>query len=69
MDTQCGYVEEAGSSRDVVSRNMLRISYTEHAINEEVLQKANTNRMLPNKIVNRQVKLFGHVMRKDEVET
>ena len=46
-------------------RRMQRISYTEHVTNVEVLRRANTKRKLQGEMVNRQVKFFGHVMRKE----
>ena len=49
-------------------RRMQRISYTEHVTNVEVLRRANTKRKLLSEMVNRQVKFFGHVMRKEEME-
>ena len=49
-------------------RRMQRISYTEHVTNVEVLRRANTKRKLLSEMLNRQVKLFGHVMRKEEME-
>ena len=49
-------------------RRMQRISYTEHVTNVEVLRSANTKRKLLREMVNRQVKFFGHVMRKEEME-
>ena len=49
-------------------RRMQRISYTEHVTNVEVLCRANTKRKLLCEMVNRQVKFFGHVMRKEEME-
>ena len=49
-------------------RRMQRISYTEHVTNVEVLHRANTKRKLLSEMVNRQVKFFGHVMRKEEME-
>ena len=47
---------------------MQRISYTKHVTNVEVLRRANTKREILNEMLNRQVKFFGHVMRKEEVE-
>ena len=44
------------------------ISYTDHVTNVEVLRRANTKRKLLSEIVNKQVKFFGHVMRKEEME-
>ena len=49
-------------------RRMQRISYTKHVTNVEVLRRANTKRKLISEMVNRQVKFFGHVMRKEEME-
>ena len=49
-------------------RRIQKISYTKHATNVEVLRKANTKRKLLSEMVNRQVKFFGHVMRKEEMK-
>ena len=49
-------------------KRMQRISYTEHVTNVEVLRRANTKRKLLCEMVNRKVKFFGHVMRKEEME-
>ena len=49
-------------------RRMQRISYTERVTNVEVLHRANTKRKLLSKMVNRQVKLFGHVMHKEDMK-
>ena len=49
-------------------RRMQRISYTKHVTNVEVLRRANTKRKLISEMVNRHVKFFGHVMRKEEIE-
>ena len=49
-------------------RRMQRISYTEHVTNVEVLRRANTKRKLLSEMVNWQVKSFGHVMRKEEMD-
>ena len=49
-------------------RRMQRISYTEHVTNIEVLRRANTKKKLLSEIINRQVKFFGHVMRREEME-
>ena len=46
------------------SIRMQRISYTDHVTTVEVLRRANTKRKLLREMVNRQVKFFGHVMRK-----
>ena len=49
-------------------RRMQRTSYTEHVTNVEVLCRANTKRKILREMVNRQVKFFGHIMRKEEME-
>ena len=46
---------------------MQRISHTEHVTNVEVLRKANTKIKLLSEMVNRQMKFFGLVMRKEEM--
>ena len=47
---------------------MLRISYKDRLTNEEVLRRANVDRTLIKDIVKRQIELFGHVIRKEELE-
>ena len=49
-------------------RRMQRISYTEHVTYVEVFRRANTKRKLLSEMVNRQVKFFGHVVRKEQME-
>ncbi|MCH9665805.1 MAG: hypothetical protein K0U41_08180 [Gammaproteobacteria bacterium] len=49
-------------------RRMLRISWTDHATNEEVLRRAGTKRKLINKIRKRQLQFLGHIMRKGKLE-
>ena len=49
-------------------RRMLRLSWTEHTTNEEVLTRANAKRSLINIIRERQLKFLGHVMRKEGLE-
>ena len=49
-------------------RRMQGISYTEPVTNVEVIRRANTTRKLISKKVNRKVKVYGHVMRKEEME-
>ena len=44
------------------------ISYKDRVTNEEVLHRANVNRTRMKDIVKRQVELFGHVIRKEELE-
>ena len=68
MDTQFKDVEYAGSNRKVVpTTDAIDLIY-EHVTNVEVLRRANTKRKLLSEMVNRQVKFFGHVMRKKEIE-
>ena len=49
-------------------RRMLRISYKDRMTNKEVLRRANVDRTLMKEIVKRQMELFGHVIRKEELE-
>ena len=49
-------------------RRMLRISWTDHMSNEEVLAKAGTRRKLVVTIRKRQLQFLGHVLRKEELE-
>ena len=49
-------------------RKMMRISWTEHTSNEEVLRRAGTDRGLLKSIRKRQMKFFGHVMRREGLE-
>ena len=49
-------------------RRMLRISYKDRVTNEEVLRRANVDRTLMKDIVNRQMKFFRYVIKKDELE-
>ena len=49
-------------------RRMLRISYTEHVSNEEVLQRIGVKRELLLTIKTRQKKFLGHVIRKGAIE-
>ena len=46
---------------------MLSISYKDVVINKEVLRRANVDRTLMKEIVKRQIKFFGHVIRKEEL--
>ena len=47
---------------------MLRISYKDSVINEEVLCRANVDRSLMKDIVKRHMEFFGHAIRKEELE-
>ena len=49
-------------------RRMLRIPWTSHTTNEEVLKKAGTERSLLRNIRSRQGKFLGHAMRKEGLE-
>ena len=49
-------------------RRMLWISYKDRVTNKEVLHRANVDRTLTKDIVKRQMELFGHVIRKKELE-
>ena len=48
-------------------RQMLRILWTDKVTNEEGLHEANLDRKLLHNIVSRQIKLLGHVVRKEEM--
>ena len=49
-------------------RKILRISYTRHITNEDVLNRMATTRIILNTAWNRQMSFFGHVMRNKEIE-
>ena len=49
-------------------RRILRISWTEHITNEEVLRRMGARRKLMNNIRKRQLQFLGHVMRKEGLE-
>ena len=49
-------------------RRLLRISYKDMVTNEEVLRRSNVDKTLMKDIVKRQIELFGHVIRKEELE-
>ena len=49
-------------------RRMLRIPYTAHVTNEEVLRRGGGTRTLANKIRKGQAEFFGHVMRREVIE-
>jgi hypothetical protein len=49
-------------------RRILRISYTKHITNEEVLNRMATTRNLIITVRRRQMSFFGHVMRNKEIE-
>ena len=49
-------------------RKILRISYTRHITNEEVLNRMATTRIILNTVRNRQMSFFGHVIISGKVE-
>ena len=49
-------------------RRMLRISWTEHATNESVLQRAGTRREMMRTIRQRQMRFLGHIIRDGKLE-
>ena len=49
-------------------RRMLRIPWTAHVTNEEVLRKIGTERKLLPTVRKRQLEFLGHVMRKESLE-
>ena len=46
----------------------MRISWTDHLTNEEVLRKAKTERSLIKTIRKRQLRFLSHIMRKEGLE-
>src|SRR5437870_6601548 len=50
-------------------RRILRISYTKHIMNEEVLRRMATTRNLIITVRGRQMSFFGHVMRNKEIKS
>ena len=49
-------------------RRMLRISWTRHVTNEEVLRLADTKRSLFQTVEQRKLSFFGHIMRRDSLQ-
>ena len=49
-------------------RRMLRISWTEHATNESVLQRVGTRREMMRSIRQRQMRFLGHIIRDGNLE-
>ena len=49
-------------------RRMLKILWTDHVTNKEVLKKIGTERKLLPTVRKRQLEFLGHVMRKESVE-
>ena len=48
---------------------ILKVSWTSHQTNEEILRSMNTTRILMKTIRQRQMRFFGHLMRKDRMES
>src|SRR5579872_4572167 len=74
LDTVDYYDQKTGGCRKVVLQKnhifkILRISYTIHITNEEVLNRMATTRHIINTVQNRQMSFFGHVMRNKEIES
>ena len=49
-------------------RRMMKISYTEHVSNEEVLRRTNSKRTLKSEIIRRKLQYFGHVVRGERLQ-
>ena len=49
-------------------RKMLRLSYTKHKTNEEVLDMLSTEKQLLSNIVKRKCHYFGHLIRQNELQ-
>ena len=49
-------------------RKMLRLSYTKHKTNEEVLDMVGTEQQLLSNIVKRKFQYFGHLIRQNELQ-
>ena len=49
-------------------RKMLRLSYTKHKTNEEVLDMLSTEKQLLSTIVKRKCQYFGHIIRQNELQ-
>jgi len=49
-------------------RRCMRISYTEHVANDEVLQRVGQDRALMGQVKSRKLKYFGHVSRHNSLE-
>ena len=46
----------------------MKISYTEHVSNEEVLRRTNSKRTLKEEIMKRKMQYFGHVVRGERLQ-
>ena len=49
-------------------RKCLKISYTEHKTNKDVLEAVGESRMLKKEIINRKLQYFGHIIRKNGIQ-
>ena len=68
MDSVNRNGEENKCSRDVVSRRILRIGWTSHTTNEEVIFLADTERKLMKSIKKQQLQFLDHCITKDGME-
>ena len=50
-------------------RRMMRISWTDHVTNIDVLERARLSRTLLKTIVTRQLRFLGHILRKNSLES
>ena len=50
-------------------RRMMKISWTDHVSNVDVLEKAKSSRSLLRTIATRQIRFLGHTLRKNALET
>jgi len=69
LDSQ-GALREHRGFRDAMLSKIwsMRISYTEHATNDEVLRRVGLNRRLMAQVKSRKLKYFGHVTRYNSME-
>ena len=49
-------------------RRMMKISYTDHVTNEEVLRRTKSKRTLKDEIMKRKLAYFGHVVRAERLQ-
>lgn len=49
-------------------RKMMRIPYTDHVTNVEVLRRTNSKRFLRDEITKRKLQYFGHIVRREKIQ-
>lgn len=49
-------------------RKMMRIPYTDHVTNLEVLRRTNSKKFLRDEITNRKLQYFGHIVRREKIQ-